>query len=137
MNYFMDIALLFDQLYQKLGRQYANLTRPQRRFLHAIAKTDGIGVTTLAEYFEMTVAGATRMLDKLESANLIERRRQTEDARQVKVYLTANGDHELTTADAAYYQRLKVMLAPLTESEQQLFLQLLNKFDLDQELTGH
>lgn len=125
-----SIAMLFDQLYQKLGRQYASLSRAQRRFLRAITRSSsGIGVTTLSEHFEMTVAGATRMLDKLESAGLIERRRQIGDARQVKVFLTENGAKVLAEADDIYFKRLEGLLSSLTSNELRMLNQLLLKID--------
>ncbi|MFB5192427.1 MarR family winged helix-turn-helix transcriptional regulator [Alicyclobacillus fastidiosus] len=125
-----SVGKLLDRLYQKLGRRYGSLSRPQRRFLQTIASVDGIGVKELSNFLEITAAGATRMLDSLENEGYIERRRQVHDARHVKVFLTERGANVLAEADEIYLSRLGGVLAPLSSDERQLLSQLLNKVDL-------
>ncbi|WAH40550.1 MarR family transcriptional regulator [Alicyclobacillus fastidiosus] len=125
-----SIGRLLDRLYQKLGRRYGCLSRPQRRFLQTIASADGIGVKDLSNFLEITAAGATRMLDSLENEGYIERRRQVHDARHVKVFLTERGVKVLAEADEVYLSRLNELLTSLSSDERRMLNQLLKKVDL-------
>lgn len=69
------------------------------------------------------------MLDKLESAGWIERRRQVDDARHVNVFLTENGSHALSQADEVYRSRLKDLLSSFSPDELHALHQLLLKID--------
>src|SRR5579863_5353862 len=106
-----EIAHALDDWYSELGRQYGPLSRPQRRMLRLVAAGPSLRVGDLAEGLGLTTAGATRMLDTLESLGYATRARgaQNTDQRQVYVSLTAEGAEALRAADAVYVARVATL----------------------------
>lgn len=126
------IAHALDRLYTQLGRQYGPLSRPLRRALRLLAAREERGaparVGDLAAGLELTTAGATRLLDRLEELGYAERyRAQGQDQRQVGVRLTAAGREALAEADAAFAARARATLAPLTATERERLAALLER----------
>ncbi len=114
-----EIAQALDEWYSNLGRQYGPLTRPQRRMLRLIGAGQLLRVGDLAERLGLTTAGATRMLDTLESLGYASRARGANQTDQRKVYvaLTPGGDAALRAADAVYLARVSEMTRRLSASE--------------------
>ena len=126
------IAHALDRLYTQLGRQYGPLSRPLRRALRLLAERADGGEPTrvgdLAAGLELTTAGATRLLDRLEELGYAERYRTPgQDQRQVGVRLTAAGREALAQADAAFAARARATLAPLTAAERSRLAVLLER----------
>ncbi len=126
------IAHALDRLYTQLGRQYGPLSRPLRRALRLLAGREAGGaparVGDLAAELELTTAGATRLLDRLEELGYAERYRAPgPDQRQVGVRLTAEGRAALAEADAAFVARARATLAPLTSAERARLATLLER----------
>jgi DNA-binding MarR family transcriptional regulator len=130
------IAQALDRLYTRLGRQYGPLSRPLRRALRLLAAREEGGapvrVGDLAAGLEMTTAGATRLLDRLEELGYAERfRTPGQDQRQVGVRMTAAGREALAEADAAFVVRARAALAPLTATERGALAALLERLTAD------
>ncbi len=126
------IAHALDRLYTRLGRQYGPLSRPLRRALRLLAAREESGepsrVGDLAAGLELTTAGATRLLDRLEELEYAERyRTEGQDQRQVGVRLTPAGRAALAEADAAFVARAHAALAPLTPTERATLAALLER----------
>jgi DNA-binding MarR family transcriptional regulator len=126
------IAHALDRLYTRLGRQYGPLSRPLRRALRLLAGREERGeasrVGDLAAGLELTTAGATRLLDRLEELGYAERYRAPgQDQRQVAVRLTPAGRDALVEADAAFVARARATLAPLTAAERSRLAALLER----------
>lgn len=116
-----------ERWYVLIGRRFGPLSRAKRRFLHVLRETDGPYVKELASRFDISTAGATRMLDNLESRGYVRRLRQTDDARKVKVYLTPLGQTVLAESDLVFTRRMLELLGRLDPEEQHQFLRLLRK----------
>lgn len=84
-----DVARLlrrhFNYQVQALG-----LTQAQCRALLHLSRNEGIQQVALAELLEVQPITLARLLDKLEAADLIERRRNPVDRRAFCLYLTAS-----------------------------------------------
>jgi len=84
-----DIARLmrknFNHRVQTLG-----LTQAQYRVILHLSRCEGIQQVALAEILEIQPITLARLLDKLEAANMIERRRDPNDRRAFCLYLTAS-----------------------------------------------
>ncbi len=131
------IAHALDQLYTRLGRQFGPLSRPLRRALRLLATREESGepsrVGDLAAGLELTTAGATRLLDRLEELEFAERyRAEGQDQRQVGVRLTPTGRAALAEADAAFVARAHAALAPLTTAERATLSALLERLTADE-----
>jgi DNA-binding MarR family transcriptional regulator len=121
------IAHDLDDWYSLLGRQFGPLSRPQRRMLRLLDREQARRVGDLAEELDLTTAGATRMLDKMESLGYATRTRAAHsDQRQVYVTLTEAGQQALQEADAAFLARVEKTLHALTREEQASLAHLLH-----------
>lgn len=121
----LEIARRLDDCYNRLGRHYGPLSRSQRRTLRLL---DGgaLRVGDIATRLGLTNAGATRMLDKLESAGLARRYREPgADQRQVYTELTDSGARALSEADEVYLARVRETIARLTPGERAELARLL------------
>jgi len=125
-----NLAHTLDLWYARLGRQYGPLSRPQRRVLRLVADYGRLRMSELAERLDVTTAGATRMVDRLEELAYLARERATAgsgDGREVYVTLTGTGAHALTEADDAFTGQVQATLAPLTSEECAQLATLLQK----------
>lgn len=120
------IARGLDRWYARLGKQLGPLSRPQRRVLLAIAAGDDVRVGDVAERIGMTMAGATRMIDTLESLGYARRFRQpTADQRQVYVAITPEGARALEEANRVFRERVQATLERLSAEERMALARLL------------
>lgn len=83
--------------------------------------------STLADKAGVSRATMTGLLDGLERDGLIERIFNTEDRRRISIHLTTAGQAKLDAVMPDYYQRVRRLMAPLDESERELFMSLLNR----------
>jgi len=119
-------ALGIDRLNRRLGREWGPLTRAQWALLRRL--TDGpVPVGLLAQRLDISTAGATRMLDKLEECGYVTRQRHEGDMRQVSACLTAKGREALEEAWAAYLSRLAALLEPIADAELAQWLDTLGR----------
>jgi len=63
----------------------------QEMFLLELWREDGLKMGELAGRLRVEPPTVTRMLQRLENCGLVERRRDTDDARGIRVYLTEKG----------------------------------------------
>lgn len=124
------VAAALDHWWGSLGREFGPLTRPQRRALRLLAdrtaREQPTRVGDLATLLQFTTAGATRLLDTLETAGYATRYRAPDaDQRQVYIALTAAGRDALEQSDRAFAARVAASLAPLSEAERQTLAALL------------
>jgi DNA-binding MarR family transcriptional regulator len=123
----VTIARALDDWYTLLGRQFGPLSRSQRRMLRLLNTVDAVRVGDLAEKLGLTTAGATRMLDKLESFHYAARSRDPRsDQRQVYVTMTPAGQEALRQADDAFLARIQETLGFLASDEQSALAHLLH-----------
>jgi DNA-binding MarR family transcriptional regulator len=126
----VTIAQGLDDWYALLGRQFGPLSRPQRRMLRLLDLAQGVRVGDLGKDLELTTAGTTRMLDKLEALGYALRvRNQISDQRQVYVTLTSAGKQALQDADAIFFARVQSALHVLDEAERATLANLLHKMN--------
>lgn len=81
-----DTARLLRRRYDERARTIG-VTRAQWRALTAVSRNEGINQVALAELLEVEAITACRMIDRLEDAGLVERRRAPADRRAWNIYL--------------------------------------------------
>lgn len=122
------IARALDGWDLRLGRQYGPLSRPQRRVLRLIAELERARVGDIAARLDLTTAGATRMVDRLEEAGLARRERARAgegDQREVRLVLTTTGAAALDVANQAYSAAVAERLAALAPADRLRLAELL------------
>ena len=69
-----------------------SLSQNQLILLLQLKINGGMKATEIADFFTVTPGAITSMCDKLEKLNLVQRIRESEDRRVVKMVLTADGE---------------------------------------------
>jgi DNA-binding MarR family transcriptional regulator len=83
-----DIGRLMRRRFDERARTIG-ATRPQWRTLTMLSRHEGLNQGALAELLEVEPITLCRMVDRLEEAGLVERRRDPADRRAWRIYLTA------------------------------------------------
>lgn len=82
-----DVSRLMRKRFDERAR-LIGATRPQWRTLAMVSRNEGINQGGLAELLEIEPITLCRMIDRLEEAGKVERRRDPEDRRAWRIYLT-------------------------------------------------
>ena len=82
-----DIARLYRKRFDERTRSFG-ITGPQMRAVVAIMRFPGINQGALADRLDVEPITTCRMVDRLEQAGLVERRRDPQDRRAWQLYLT-------------------------------------------------
>ena len=99
---------------KKLG-----LTSGQPKILEFLLEHDGVEQKDIATHCEIERATAGSILDRMEIAGLIERRRKTGNRRSVYVYLTESGRTAALQVMKLFAEAERRALAGLSEAEAQ------------------
>jgi DNA-binding MarR family transcriptional regulator len=96
-----------------------DLTLAQLKVLLLVASRGGASVGWLAKHIGVTNPNMTGILDRLEDRDLIQRVRQQQDRRMVRIEVTEGGDELLRSLAAGSKPLLTTALSSLTPREQQ------------------
>jgi DNA-binding MarR family transcriptional regulator len=94
-----------------------NVTPVQAMVIGFLAEEDQIMAGELGKKVELDSATLTGILDRLETAQLIERKGNPDDRRSVKIYLTKLGKETGLEAKKLIEEANKEFLADFTENE--------------------
>ena len=83
-----DVSRLMRRHFDERARTIG-VTRTQWRTLTTLSRHEGINQGGLADLLEVEPITLCRMIDRLEEAGLVERRRDPEDRRAWRIFLTA------------------------------------------------
>jgi MarR family transcriptional regulator for hemolysin len=122
----------FDARMRALG-----VTGPQARLLLVLGLHEGQNQGFYAEQLDVEAITLCRMLDRMEEAGLLERRRDPADRRAWRVHLTAAGQALLPQLRDGVAPMVETMLAGLDPAERERFGHLLEQVrsNLTRELT--
>jgi DNA-binding MarR family transcriptional regulator len=114
--------------YKRYYQAESSGLRPVDLFLlERIAKHDGCQTLELARACHFPPATLISMLDRLESADLVARRRSKEDRRMVHVYIKPNGFEVLKTHQSEDHAFVNNLFGVLNPQEQAQLEQILTK----------
>ena len=99
-----------------------NLTTAQIKLLTCFSDKDEHTMTALSKSLAVSMPTMTAMVDRLETANMVKRERDTDDRRVVRVRLTAGGKKELQKLVQIRRDEMEKILIHLTEDEMKNFL---------------
>ena len=124
-----------EKIQQRLGRvlDAAGLTVPQFDVLANLGMTEGITQQELADKLLVTKGNIVGVLDRMESADLVERRPDSKDRRANRLYLTRRGKAALHEAFPAHLGVLQEALAGLSSADHQALSRLLESIDVSED----
>ncbi|QKV73797.1 MarR family winged helix-turn-helix transcriptional regulator [Amycolatopsis sp. Hca4] len=103
------------------------LSLPQVTLLEPLAAEPELPVGRLAAAADVSIPTATRMLQQLEAAGVVVRRRSPEDERKVLVTLTPEGSERLTRLLARRRERQAEAFGVFSPAERRQLVTLLHK----------
>lgn len=121
-----DIGRLFRKRFGELARQ-SGPTGAQWRALLVVQRHPGINQGMLAEHLDVEPITACRMVDRLEQAKLIERRRDPTDRRAWALHLTEAAIPVVAELKAHGSRLLDWVTSDLTEEEVAMLSRCLTK----------
>ena len=109
---------------RQLARE-GDLSVPQLLCLRKVAestKSEPVTVAKVAAAVQLSAATVSRILDRLESAELITRERSTVDRRKVFLWLTQKGRRRIKRLPTPLHEQFLARLTKLPKSEQRALL---------------
>ena len=97
----------------------------QEMFLLHLWQEDGLTLSEIVDCLDIQPATVTRMVDRMENAGLVERKKDLEDARVSRVYLTETGRRLQEPVQAVWQELERQTLATFTIEERVLLRRLL------------
>ncbi|MEW4466920.1 MarR family transcriptional regulator [Parasphingorhabdus sp. JC815] len=141
-----DISRLIRRTFDKRAKAIG-VTRAQWRVLTWLQRHVGINQSTLADMLELETMTVCRMVDRLQSADLVERRADVDDRRAWRLFLTPKGVALTEQLTPVGEQLLQEAMIDLADTEKDQFLHLLERVrsnlqsiddaDLQEKRTNH
>ena len=110
----------FDEETRDLG-----VTSPQWRVLLLVSRCPGINQSTLAETIEVEPISICRMVDRLEQAGLVERRKDPRDRRVWQLYLTDTATPLIDKLESRFDDVAALALSGLKQGERDQLYRML------------
>ena len=108
---------------------FSNLSLAEMHTLDAIGPYESRTMTETAQILGITVSTLTVSVDRLVKKGFVERRRDEEDRRVVRISLTRDGKLAARMHGKFHKVLAKHILEPYTEDEQELLLGLVHEVD--------
>ncbi len=115
------------ELNSRLLASRTGLTTSQLIMLQIVARHGQVLPSTLARAARLTQATVTSLVDKLERAGLVRRRRDTEDRRRIWVEVTESGRRTLANSPDLLHDRFRQRFQALEDWEQALLVAALER----------
>lgn len=112
----------FDERARAIG-----VTRPQWHVLGTLNRNEGINQGGLAEILEVEPITAGRMIDRLQDAELVQRRPDPGDRRAWRLYLTPRGEELLMKLRPLAHETLDIALDGIDETQRAELMTVLGR----------
>jgi DNA-binding MarR family transcriptional regulator len=125
-----ELLAQFAQAYRSLSdtlMDQITLHRSQAMVLCKLFVQDGMTQSEIAQQLSIQGATVTDMLQRMEESGLVTRRRDLEDNRLVRVYLTDSGREKERFIMEQFLKLESAVFAGFDEKERRLLRQLLNR----------
>lgn len=110
------------------GQCCDGLSAPEMRALRSVAASQDCSMQHLAQSLGFTKSGATRVVDRLEKKEMVQRQRSPEDGRVCCVQPTGSGEATIRRVNQEAQQRVARVLANMDPGMQQVLLTSLRSF---------
>lgn len=121
-----DTARLLRRRFDERARQHG-ATRAQWKALLGISRHEGINQGGLAELLEVEPITLCRLVDRMQEAGLVERRRDPRDRRAWQLYLTDKAHPVLEQLHATAAELMDQALHTIPETQIDMMTDLLNR----------
>ncbi|ASK87635.1 multiple antibiotic resistance protein MarR [Sphingorhabdus sp. SMR4y] len=122
-----DISRLIRRTFDERAKAIG-ITRPQWRVLTWLQRHEGINQSALADMLELDAMALCRMVDRLQAADMVERRADPADRRAWKLYLTSKGIALTEQLQPIGEELLQEALVDISPEDQDKMYHLLERF---------
>lgn len=120
----VDVSRLIRRLFDQRARSIG-VTRPQYQVLTALSRREGCNQGHLAEVLDVEPITLCRMIDRLQDAGWVERRRDPADRRAWQLYLSPQALELLEILQPLGNEVLDAALAGIPDQQQDMLRQTL------------
>lgn len=120
-----DVSRLMRRRFDERARK-SGATGPQWRTLKMLERHEGLNQGQLAELLEVEPITCCRMIDRLEEAELVERRRDPADRRAWRIYLTEKARPVLAELHDVAGEMIEAALHGLSQSQRDAMIAALH-----------
>src|ERR1700688_1917657 len=120
-----DVARLMRRNFDRRAQQIG-LTRAQWQVLSWLKRNEGISQAALADLLEMSPMTLVRLIDKLETAGLVERRPRPGDRRSYQLYLADHAHPLLDRLWEMAAETRREAQAGISKTDEALLLEVLS-----------
>lgn len=121
-----DVSRLMMRRFNRRSRDLG-LTQSQLQALAFLVPREGINQAALAELMDIQPITLARLIDRLEEAGLVERRRDPDDRRAVNLYVGKNASPLIDRMWEFAAETRRDALAGLSAEDQEIMIGLLQK----------
>lgn len=111
----------------KLSTGFLEYSKNEILALLLIYRRDNVNMTDISEYINAPLNTATGVITRLEKKRIVERRRDTEDKRVVKIYLTDEGKKQIKEQIDCICEYIKKIYLSLDSNEINTLIKVVNK----------
>ncbi len=124
---YLSIAHREFNSYLKAKLKDYDIDRGELPFLIALYHKEGVSQQNLCAYYQLDKAIAVRMMKKLEDQGYVVKKRNPEDLRQYKIYLTKKGEDLRPILMGIFQEISSTMTEGMDEREQKVLVKLLKR----------
>ncbi|WP_124114957.1 MarR family winged helix-turn-helix transcriptional regulator [Paenibacillus xylanexedens] len=130
-----DIRQSLDRISSQMRRNYSeslrelNLYVGQDNLLHRLWMEDGVTQMQLCEHLKCEPPTVTNMVKSLEQNGFIYRKRDTQDARVMRIYLTENGKILEKPVNKKWREQQEKLLHSISEEERLILRKLMQQME--------
>lgn len=128
-----NVGAMISQVARLLRRSFderargIGVTRPQWQVLSLLTLNEGINQGGLAEILEVEPITLGRMIDRLQDADLVERRADPADRRAWRLHITPKGNELLTTLRPFAHETFELALEGIDSASRDALMAMLDR----------
>jgi DNA-binding MarR family transcriptional regulator len=105
-----------------------NISPAQMGILFLLLKNNSQSMSDLSRVLEIDNSAITRLVDNLEKMKLVKRNSNPDDRRQFLIYLTKEGEKEISRAKKIVRETNEKLKQDISEAELEVFFKVVNHF---------
>ncbi|MGE3800381.1 MAG: MarR family winged helix-turn-helix transcriptional regulator [Candidatus Kapaibacterium sp.] len=122
-----QVGLIFMRVAGQQSHAHANYNKQELLALSILGASGACRMGEISEHLGVGQSAVTPIVDRLESQELVQRKRSDQDRRVWLVELTEKGKEVVAGEDEIYQQVATEMLAPLKAAERDMLIKLLQR----------
>jgi MarR family 2-MHQ and catechol resistance regulon transcriptional repressor len=125
-NFFRVIVESFDKIFKKYG---VSRTKFNVLLILGREKEEGLSLSHIGERMRVSKANITKLIDRMEKENLVERRYDKKDRRIVRAKLTLKGEELFKEIFPKYKEQWQRIISALEDEEKDHLIMILRKIE--------